>query len=131
MSCKSAIYAANTASQDVSANGVINFGSVVRRFGQNCNLSGGNVVVDGSGYYDVDVNINFLGSATDTATFTVFKDGTAIPGASATVTTAASTAGTVTIPAVIREICCCESTITVGCDIAITVSNAAIVVKKV
>ena len=131
MSCKSVLYAANTASQDVAANGVVNFGSAVRRFGQNCNISGGNVTVSGSGYYDVDVNISYLGSAADTATFSVYNDGVAIPGASAIVTTAASTAGCLTIPAVIREKCCMESTITVQSDIAVTVNNASIVVKKV
>lgn len=55
---KSVIYANNSSTQTTVATGsIINFGSIVRRYGCNLNLSGGNVVIDGSGYYDVDVNV--------------------------------------------------------------------------
>lgn len=125
------MYAANTSTQAYVATGTtINFGSVVRRYGNNIALSGGNVVVRGAGYYNVDVNIGFTGAA-GTATIQVFKDGVAIPGATATITTAADTNFAVTIPTLIREVCCNESTITVVISgVAGNVVNAAIVVEK-
>ena len=53
MGCSSAIYAANSNSQAIAANTatVINFGQVVRAFGPNTNISGGNVTINNAGYY--------------------------------------------------------------------------------
>lgn len=128
---KSVIYAANSTQQNFVASGtIINFGSIVRKYGCNLNLSGGNVVIDGSGYYDVDVNVSFT-SAAGTVTVQVYKDGVAIQGATAIVTAAATTSYSVTIPCLTRETCCCESTITVVISgTAGTIDNASIVVEK-
>lgn len=127
---RSLIYSANTNSQSLASGSVINFGSPVRRFGCNLAMSGGNVVVKGEGYYSIDTNISFTASA-GTATIQVYKDGVAIPGATATVTTATSTSYQVSIPSVIRQSCCVESTITVTITgVTPTVSNAAIEVVK-
>lgn len=128
---KSILYAANTNSQTFATAGtVINFGSIVRKYGCNIALSGGNVVVDGIGYYDIDANITFNGAAGNVL-IQLYKDGVAIPGAEATVTVVADTFYSVTIPAVIREHCCCEDTITAMISGVVgTVSNAAIVVEK-
>lgn len=127
---RSLIYSANTVSQVLTSGSVINFGSPVRRFGCNLAMSGGNVVVKGEGYYSIDTNISFTATA-GTATIQVYKDGVAIPGATATVTTAATTSYQVSIPSVIRQSCCVESTITVTITgVTPTVSNAAIEVVK-
>lgn len=87
---KSIVYAANTNTQVVEAGNVINFGNVVRKYGCNCNLSVGNVEVRGSGYYDVDTNFT-LASTAGTVTITLYKDGVAIPGATASFTAVVDT----------------------------------------
>lgn len=132
MSCKSAVYAANTSAQSLAAGDTINFGNVVRRFGCNCNVSGGNAIVNGSGYYDLDADVTFTAGGAGTAVITLYKDGAAISGATASVTTVAETTYAVSIPAIIRQVCCCESTITaVITGVAATVLNAAISVEKI
>lgn len=128
---KSVLYSVNSTPQNYIANGtVINFGAPVRRYGQNIDISGGNVVVAGTGYYSVDLNIGFTSAAGD-VTVQVYKDGVAIQGAMAIVTAAATTSYSLTIPTLIRETCDCESTITVVISgTAGTVNNASILVEK-
>ena len=97
---KSLIYSSNATAQALASGSNINFGSVVRRYGQGLNISGGNLIAQGNGYYKVDTNVSFTATA-GTAVLTLHKDGTAIPGATTTVTTVADTSYTVSIPAVI------------------------------
>lgn len=131
MSCKSALYGANTASQAVAVGGAINFGNVIRRFGNNINLNGPNVTLSGAGYYDIDTNFTFTAAA-GTATITLYKNGVPIPGATISRTTAADTIYTVSIPAIVREVCCAGSAITaVLSGVAGTFTDAAIVVEKI
>ena len=132
MSCKSALYAANLNNQTLSSGDTISFGSIVRRFGCNTNLSGGNVVVNGTGYYDIDTNFDFAPTAAGTVTIELYKNGTKIPGAEATWSVAADVNYHISIPAIIREACWCESVITAiitGADSVVT--NAAITVEKI
>ncbi len=138
MSCNSAIYAANTMEQPLIATEatVVNFGSVVRRFGPALVLSGGNVSVNQRGFYSVDVNlcINIPAATSADITVQLYKDGAPIPGAYAKVTTAqTATFDQVTIPFIIREKCCCENSITcvVTSTEAGTIVNAAIEVVKI
>lgn len=129
---KSVLYTANTSTQPFVATGtIVNFGTPVRRYGNNINVSGGNVVVDGIGYYNLDTNLTVEATGAGALLVQVFKDGVAITGASATITVAADTTYAVTIPAIVRENCCCESTITVVVSgVAGNVTNAAMVVEK-
>ncbi|MGN0317807.1 MAG: hypothetical protein ACI4E1_07755 [Lachnospira sp.] len=129
---KSVIYAANSNSQPfVAAGTVINFGSVVRRYGSNLCLSGGNVEVTGAGYYDVDTNFTVTANDAGTLKIQLFIDGVAIPGAVATITTTAATNYAISIPAIVRHTCCCEGTITAVISGATgSVINAAIDVIK-
>lgn len=129
--CKSAIYATNTGAQSVVAGGQIDFGRIIRRFGQNFTLSGGNVVIDGSGYYDVIVNVAFEAVTAGELNVAIYSDGVQIPGAIVTVPGTADIVYPETIPALIRIKCCHEAIITVVPSEAITVTNAAIVVKKI
>ena len=132
MSCSAAIYAANTNPQELEIGDIINFGSIVRRFGSALNLSGGNVVINGTGYYDIDANINITGTGTGVVTIRLYKDGVPITGAMANVGTASGTRHSISIPAIVRERCCCESVITaVVSGTACTVEDAAIVVAKI
>lgn len=128
---KSVLYSANTNSQTVAINGIINFGTIIRRYGCNCNLSGGNAVISGTGYYNIDTAFTFTASDAGTAVITLFNDGVAIPGATVSFTTAANSIYAVSIPAIIRQMCCCNSTITaIVTGVAGTVNNASILVSK-
>lgn len=132
MSCKSALYGANTSEQALAVDGVISFGNIIRRFGNAVLLVAGNIVNTGAGYYDIDANFTFEGTATGTATITLYKDGIAIPGAVISHSTEADTVYNATIPALVRNVCCNESTITaVVTGVAVNVLNASVVVKKV
>ena len=129
--CKSALYAANTVEQAVAEGALVNFGSIVRRFGQNLNLSGGQVVANGSGYYDVIVNMTFTADTAGEVNATLYKDGMPVTGATISVPGSTGIEYAVTIPALIRNKCCCETVFSVKADADITITNAAIVVKKI
>ena len=132
---KSAIYTANTSTQSVDVNGVINPGTVVRRYGPNLILSGNAIQICGSGYYDVDASITIAPSAIGNVTVTMLKDGVAVQGASATssVTTADNPIN-LSISSVVREFCNCFEGISnltfVLTGTAAAISNVSIVVQK-
>lgn len=128
---KSIIYAVNSNTQTTNATGsIVSFGSIVRRYGCNLDLSNGNVIIKGAGYYDLDTNFSITPSSTGTLTIQLFKDGTPISGAKAVIATTGD-AIAVSIPAIVRSTCECESTITaVFTGVATTVTNAAIDVIK-
>lgn len=134
---KAAIYVVNDSTQDVVDGGAINPGSIIRRFGPNVGVSGNGIQVDGLGYYSLDTSITLAPTAAGEVTVTVFKNGIAIPGASATATaTAADDVVNLSINALIRETGCCYynngpanlTFIVTGVDA--TVTNIASVVIK-
>lgn len=132
---RSLAYAANTQSQVIGTGGVINFGNPVRRYGCNCNVSGGNATIKGNGYYNISAAITLLATAAGTVVVTLLKNGVAIPGAIASATLVAGNAYQLTIPAAVtRETGCgCgdASTITaVVTGVGATVNSAAITVVK-
>lgn len=113
MGLSSILYVANTTPQDVEINGAINFGNIVRRYGKNINLSGGNIQTSGQGYYITDVSVDFIGAA-GTTLFTAYENGVAIPGARIAVTTTAGTAYEIHLPTfVTRNTCCIDKTISI------------------
>lgn len=131
MSCKSVLYAANTAQQTIATGGIVNFGNAVRRYGQNANIIGGNVVLSGSGYYEIAANITFSPNGAGPVVVRILQDGAPIPGAVFERTTAASLIYSGEIPVIVRVQCCRDSVITVEMTGATnTVTNAAIVVEK-
>ena len=90
---KSMIYTVNSSVQNVLDGGQISLGTVVRRFGCNCELSGNGIVIEGVGYYKIDVAATVIPSEIGTATLSAYKDGVEIPGASTSAeVTAADTA---------------------------------------
>lgn len=132
MSCKSALYAANTNAQTLNIDNTINFGSIVRRYGCNVHLSGGNAIVKGAGYYDIDTNFTFTAGDAGVAIITLYKDGTAIPGAVQSESVTAGSIYNFNIPVIVRSCCDCESTITaVLSGVAGTINNAAISVERI
>lgn len=134
MSCKSAIYTANTSTQAVAVGGTLMLGSIVRRFGCSVNLNGNGINLKEAGYYDVKVSITAAPTAIGTVTATLFRNGVAIPGATASA--AVSTANnpiSLPIAALVRESCCGDdSTLTlVLTGTAANVTNVAVVVVKI
>lgn len=129
---KSILYATNTTSQPVISGDIVDFGNIIRKCGCAINLSGGNVMIEGAGYYDVETNITFVASGSGPETFTLLFDGVPIPGATSATSTGSTGTYSVTIPTVIRSSCCCETPLTcvVRGDNAI-ISSATITVTKV
>lgn len=132
--CKSAIYVVNTASQSVAVNGTVALGSAIRKFGCAVNLNGNSVLLDEAGYYAVDVSVTAAPTTAGTVTITLYNNGVAVPGATASA--AVSTAGN---PVNLSF----ESLVRVGCNgntgvltvvlsgTASTVTNIAEVVTKI
>lgn len=128
----SVLYAGSDAPQvTVAAGSIIGFPNIVRKYGKNIGLSGGNVITSGMGYYNGIVNITYIGSAAGTLDVEVLKNGVAIPFATAGATTAENVINSIQIPFRVRNKCCSEDTITVVASGAVvTITNAAISVEK-
>ena len=131
---KSLIQVSNQSIQSVSENSIISLGSVLRRFGCNCRLSGNAIEIVGSGYYTIDCAVTVSPTAAGDVTVALYENGVQIPGAIATGTVAAAD-DFVTLPitTTIRQMCC-ESADNITC-ILITgegeVSNISLRVEKV
>lgn len=130
---RSAIYTVNASTQSVADGGAVSLGSVVRRFGCDCQLSGNAILLDSPGYYDVTATIVAAPTAAGDLTATLYRDGVAVPGATATATaTAAGDFVTLVLPPLVRLVCC-GSSAALTCvlsGVASDVSNVAIKVVK-
>ena len=138
MSCKSGIYTAMTTPTAVAVGGTIPLGTTVRRFGRNLQQVGDGIILSGTGYYDVGASITVAPTTAGTITATLYQDGVAVPGATAS--SAVTTAGNpvdLSIKALVLHCCECGSgtlrlvltgstAVTTG-----TVSNVALVVEKI
>lgn len=133
MSCKSALYTAMQTPTAVAVGGVIPLGSLLRRYGCDISLNGNAVNITGTGYYDVDASITVAPTAAGTVTATLYKDGVAVPGASASAAAAAGAPVTLAFPALVRQACCASgSALTlVLTGAAATVSNVALRVQRI
>ena len=103
----SLIQTANQSSQNVADNSIISLGSVQRRFGCNCKLSGNAIEVSGQGYYVVSVSITATPTAAGNVTVTMFENGTPYTGATATssVTTVGNSTN-LSLVTTVRKGCC-------------------------
>lgn len=134
MSCKSLIFTAMQTPTAVAVNGVIPLGTIVRRYGCNCNLNGSGIAINGQGYYDVDVSVEAVPSAAGTVTVQLLKDGVAVPGATAAATVAAAAdVVTLAFPATVRLGCCSTGSVLtlLLTGAAATVNNVAARVEKI
>lgn len=134
MSCKSALYAAMQIPTAVAVDGVIPLGSLIRRYGCDVSLNGNAVNLTGTGYYDVDASITVAPTAAGTVTAALYKDGVAVPGATASATaTAADDVVDLNITALVRQVCCAAgSALTlVLTGAAATVNNVALRVQRI
>lgn len=134
MSCKSLIYTAMQTPTAVAVNGVIPLGTIVRRYGCNCDLNGNGIAINGAGYYDVDVSVEAAPTAAGTVTVQLLKDGVAVPGATAAATVAAAAdVVTLAFPATVRLGCCSTGSVLtlLLTGAAATVNNVAARVEKI
>lgn len=131
---KSLIQVANQSSVPVTVGSIIPLGSVQRRFGCNCRLSGNAIEVGGEGYYLIDCDVSVSPTAAGAVTVALYKNGEAIPGAVAygSVPTAGSPT-TLPITATIRQGCNCDSADNITAVLlagAGTVNNISLRVEK-
>lgn len=130
---KSAIYTANTTSTVLAVGALLPLGTTIRRFGCNLVQDGNTITVKGQGYYKVVASVTIAPTAAGTVTVTLNKDGVPVTGgtASGSVTTAA-TPTDLTIVAIVRNVCDCDSSVlSFVLDAgASTVSNIAVTVEK-
>lgn len=138
---KAGIYTVNSGAQAVAVGGVINLGSINRRFGRKCqgcceevlNLNGSSITMNEAGYYDVDVAVTALPTAAGPVTIAVFQDGAAVPGSTNTTTAAAAgnPVNVVSLP-LVRVRCGSASNLTVVLvNGAGTIANISVKVLKV
>lgn len=136
MSCKSLIDVATTASSAVVANGVLPLATIVRRRGNDINLSGNSVAITdcGSNYYLVTVTGTFTAPAAGTVTLNLQQNGVNVTGATAstTITTATTEVRSVSFSKIIRTFNNqgIDSLSVVNAGVAATFSNISVSVTK-
>lgn len=136
MSCKSNIYVATTASSAVVANGTLPLSTIVRRRGNDVNLSGNSIALTdcGSNYYLVSVNATFTAPVAGVVTLNLQQNGVNVTGATAstTVTTPTTEIHSLAFTAIIRTFNNqgIDSLSVVNAGVAATFSNIAISVEK-
>ena len=133
---KSALYVANTSNQIVQLDGIIAPGTIIRRFGPNIELAGNAIQLSGAGYYTINASITAAPTTEGEVTVTIYKDGVALQGATATETAAAAgDSVNLSISSIVREFCPCSGGLSnltfVLTGSTSTVTNIAIVVEKI
>ena len=130
---KSLIQVANQSSQTVVANSIISLGSVQRRFGCNCRLSGNAIEISGEGYYTIDASVSVAPTSAGAVTVALFNNGVQISGAIAYSTATAGDPVSLPLVATIRQSCCCGNADTLTLVLlegAGTVQNVSLRVEK-
>lgn len=136
MSCKSLIDVATTTSSAVVANGVLPLTTIVRRRGNDVNLSGNSVALTdcGSNYYLVNVTATFTAPVEGTVTLNLQQNGVNVTGATAstTITTATTEIRSLSFSAIVRTLnnVGIDSLTIVNAGIAATFSNIDMTVIK-
>ena len=136
MSCKSLIDVATTTSSAVVANGVLPLTTIVRRRGNDVNLSGNSVALTdcGSNYYLVNVTVTFTAPVEGTVTLNLQQNGVNVTGATAstTITTATTEIRSLSFSAIVRTLnnVGIDSLTIVNAGIAATFSNIDMTVIK-
>lgn len=144
MSCKAIINTFNSGTQAVAVGGTIALGSISQRFGKkscgnNCgdyilNLNGNGIAATERGFYKVNVSVTAAPTAAGTVTVTMFNNGVAVPGATASGSvTTANNPTNVSFPADIYVPCSgpAANLTLVLTGTASNVTNVAVTVEKV
>ena len=130
---RSLIQTANQSNQTVAANSIISLGSVQRRFGCNCRLSGNGIEIAGEGYYTIDANVSVSPTAAGAVTVALYENGVQIPGAITYTTGGVGTPISVSLSTTVRQGCCCDGVDNITCVLiagAGVVNNIAVRVVK-
>jgi hypothetical protein len=134
MSCKSGIYAVNTTvGSSLAVDSIYSPNTVIRKFGDNIRLAGNGIVIKGAGYYKINAIVSVLVPTAGDVVATLYKDGVAVSGATATASTSANNDyAIIPITALIRVGCNCEDAVltVVMSGSATTSNNLAITVEK-
>lgn len=136
MSCKSLISVATTSSAAVVTNGVLPLGTIVRRRGNEVNLSGNSVAITdcGSNYYLVVVTATFTAPVAGVVKLDLQQNGTAVTGATAstTITTADTEVRSLSFTAIVRTFNCqgIDNLTIANTGVGATFSNIAMQVEK-
>lgn len=148
MSCKAAIYTANTSPATITLTAqqptaALHLGTTVRRFGRTCcenilELSGNGILARDSGYYDIDASVVLTPATAGTYTVSLYQDGQPVQGASQSVTAMASASIPFNIPAIVRIRCeCGASTLTLVVSttatlpVTLVANSTGVVVEKI
>ena len=127
---RSMIYTANTATQTVPVGGTVALGQEVRKSGCGLVSGGSSIVAKTNMPVLVTVSVTAAPSAAGAVTVALYRDGVAIPGATATQTVAANGTASLAFSAIVRgQRCACAdaSTLTVVLlGTASDVSNVAV-----
>lgn len=132
---KSLIQTANTSPTPLAVGGTIPLGTVLRRFGCNCRLSGNAVEIEGSGYYTISGTVTLTPNAIGNVSIEVLENTQTIAGT--IVTGSVATVGnSVTLPfeTTVRLGCCCEGASQLSLVLsegASTVGSVSLRVEKV
>ena len=135
MSCKSNLYAVNTAFISISTNGAFIFPTLVRRYGCSINQSGNTITLNEPGYYLISFDTTFTAPAAGNATINLLANGSLVPGgtASTTITTATTQIAELSINSIVRVFCgSTPTTISLlNAGVGITTSNVALTIVKI
>lgn len=136
MSCKSLINVATTSSTAVVTGGPLPLATIVRRRGNDVNLSGNAVAITdtGSNYYLVTVTATFTAPVAGVVKLDLQQNGTNVTGATAstTITTASTEVRSLSFTAIVRTFNCCgiDSLSVVNTGVGATFTNIAMQVEK-
>lgn len=130
---RSLIQTANPSTQAVAVGGIINLGSVLRRYGCNCRLNGNTVEIEGAGYYTINGTFTVAPTAAGNVTVVILENGVQVAGATATVNATAGNAVTLPIVTTVRQGCCCDGASSITCVLtegAGNVTNVSLRIEK-
>lgn len=136
MSCKSLIDVATTASTSVVANGTLPLSMIVRRRGNDVNLSGNSVAITdcGSNYYRVSITATFTVPVAGIVALNLQQNGVNVTGGTASVTVATATTDvrSLSYSAIVRTFNNqgIDSLSILNAGVAATFSNIAMTVEK-
>lgn len=109
---RSLIQTSNQTSQAVANNGIISLGSVLRRCGCNCKLSGNAIELEGAGYYELAASVSATPTAAGPVTIAFYNNGVQIPGGIAYTTGTAGAPVALPLLTTVKLKCCDSANIT-------------------
>lgn len=133
-------YYVSTSSSSVAVGQNLPISATVRQFGRNISMINNAVVLSGGcgcansagvAFYDVDASVSLVAGAAGVLTVSLYQDGAAVPGATASTTVASGATANLDISAAVKTLNNVNSTLTlVVSGVAVTTQNVAIRVAR-